>query len=498
MLNKLNKKNYSIYLITCLGGILGGVSVSSHYWLFIMPLSLFILWDGIYKEYSNFIWGFFFILVSHSWILHLHPLSLYGFSTLSSLTLTIFIWLSIAVLGGLLTYLWGFSAKKILVRNKFLTMSSKEIITKATLVSFLWAFGEFILSQTPFFWIGLGDSMVSGDLYLAGLARWFGSYGLCVIQLLIGFWLYVIKIKFKRGLNYQKVINVGLVSLSLLHLTGFLLVRSHQESPNYPIAVWQTNISTREKSFINNNQMMNKVIDAQEKALSQNAELFLSPEGTLQKNFLFDKPSKINSLIGGFRTTNNGLRSSILNYKKGDKNYVSFIDKFRLVPLGESIPPFLKSYLKGFSALGSLDSGSKSRLLESDSNVPLSIVICYEISNSALIRESTKNGSELILAMANLYPYPLQLRNQFLSIARMRSIENSRDLLIASNTGPSGLIRNDGKVDSLLKHEIELVKVFAPSLSKELTFYSEFGFKPLLVIFLILIMLNCSFSKLTN
>ena len=65
------------------------------------------------------------------------------------------------------------------------------LTVKVFFLSLLWGIGELILSQTPFFWIGLGESLVPGDLYLAGLARWVGASGLCVIQLLIGFWIFI-------------------------------------------------------------------------------------------------------------------------------------------------------------------------------------------------------------------------------------------------------------------------------------------------------------------
>ena len=61
-------------------------------------------------------------------------------------------------------------------------MNYLTLTIKVLLLSFAWGLGEFILSQTPFFWIGLGEGIVPGDLYLAGLARWIGSSGLCAVS----------------------------------------------------------------------------------------------------------------------------------------------------------------------------------------------------------------------------------------------------------------------------------------------------------------------------
>ena len=87
-------------------------------------------------------------------------------------------------------------------------MNSLRLIIKVLLLSFSWGIGEFILSQTPFFWIGLGEGIVPGDLYLAGLARWIGASGLCVVQLTIGFWIYLIYEKWKRKYHLKKNILI--------------------------------------------------------------------------------------------------------------------------------------------------------------------------------------------------------------------------------------------------------------------------------------------------
>ena len=57
-------------------------------------------------------------------------------------------------------------------------------------------------------------------------------------------------------------------------------------------------------------------------------------------------------MAGGFRNSNNELRSSLLGFKIGDKSFTSFIDKNRLVPIGEKIPRFLDSFSRGLSAVG--------------------------------------------------------------------------------------------------------------------------------------------------
>ena len=70
------------------------------------------------------------------------------------------------------------------------------------------------------------------------------------------------------------------------------------------------------------------------------------------------------------------------------------------------------------------------------------MAICYEISDGLKIRKAINSGAKLIITAANLDPYPAKLYNQFLSLARLRSIENKKNNLLVSNTGPSGLVQD--------------------------------------------------------
>ena len=177
-------------------------------------------------------------------------------------------------------------------------------------------------------------------------------------------------------------------------------------------------------------------------------------------------------MSGGFRNSNNELRSSLLGFQIGDKSFTSFIDKNRLVPIGEKIPRFLNSFSRGLSAVGGIQPGSDSRFFDPKFTPPLAIAICYEISDGVKIRKAISSGAKLIITSANLDPYPIKLYNQFLSLARLRSIENKIDNLLVSNTGPSGLVRDDGKIVQILDLNVEQNKIVFPNFSSEKSFYT--------------------------
>ncbi len=482
-------KSLKNYFYPCLGGILGGVSVATQYWPIFMPVSLFILWDRSKRRIANFWWGFFFILISHSWLYDLHPLTWLGFSWLASLTITISILLFCSFLGGLLVYLWGLLSEIILWREDVFKIKILPLTVKVFFLALTWGIGELILSQTPYFWIGIGESLIPGDIYLAGLAKWIGASGLCVVQILIGFWIFFSHGRWRRKLHFKKTFFFGLLVIFFLHLFGGLTTPM-KRNYEYPVAIWQTNIPTREKLKIDDEFIKEKLSIAQRYALDNKAKLLVAPEGTLSSNFYLAKGSKINTLAGGLRNFKNELRSSLLGFQIGDQFFTSFIDKKRLVPLGEKMPRFLDNFSKGLSAVGGIQPGSDSRFFDSRFTPPLAVAICYEISDGLKIKKAINSGAKLIVTAANLDPYPSKLYNQFLSLARMRSIENKKDNLLVSNTGPSGLVRDDGKIIQLLDLNIEKNKIVFPNFSNEKTFYTRFGDRPILLLLIFFLGLN--------
>ena len=498
MIEKIKFETLNKYLIPSLGGSIGGLSVSHELWIVLMPISLSILWSGFNQKISNYLWGFFFVLISHHWLIYLHPLTWLGYTWLASLIISFSILIICSIFGGLLISLWGFLGESLFIKRNLFSYTNYQIFIKILFLSCLWALGELILKQTPFFWIGVGESLIPGDLYLSGLARWCGASGLCTIQLMIGFWLFFIYEHWRQKIKFRKIFYIGILIIINLHFIGAFLITPQKRAIDFPVALWQTNIPTREKGFINNKLMYQKLFSAQKDAISKDAKLLITPEGTLDFAFIMENPSLIDIFAGGFRISEKHLKSSLLAFKKGDKSYSDFIDKHRLVPLGEKLPNILNRFSVGFSSLGGLHSGQASRFFNWD-KTPLAIAICYEISDGLEIRKAIQLGSELIISISNLDPYPIKVQKQFISLASLRSIENNRDNVIISNTGPTGLIRNDGRIANLLPTSIEQVNIVYPNFLTSRTIYNRVGDKPLLILSIILISLNLrSMKRSTN
>ena len=473
---------YTLLFKAFAGGSLAGISLSEGNYI-LMLLGISLLWPASKNPWGGFCWGTIAILLSHKWLLSLHPLNWVGINSNLSLPITTFIWLFCGALGGGLVFCWstlsrfldpgGLQFSKL--ENKFLY---------AVLLSTIWGLAEELLSRGPLFWMGVGPSSLPQDRYLAGLARWIGSGGLASINLLAGWWIWQLSIAFQARKKLKKLIFLGLFYFSIAHLIGFLLLL---DTPTYSIekvAMWQTNIPIRQKfSQGEINALPLKVNTAMTKAVEMNASFLIAPEGTLplDRSKIQDFPVKF--LSGGFRKKNGSLRSSLLVFNPGEDSFSDVLDKYRLVPLGEWIPA-LPNFLKnGLSAVGGIERGTISRFL--DWNGPsFAGAICYELSNGKSIAKAVNKGAKWILVIANLDPYPISLQRQFLSIAQLRSIETSKNLIAVSNTGPTSLIKSNGRIDTLLKPNEEIVQLVDLETNVKKTLYTYIYDLPLIIVFI--------------
>tara|TARA_Y100001968_G_scaffold280565_1_gene277156 strand:+ start:26443 stop:27915 length:1473 start_codon:yes stop_codon:yes gene_type:complete len=457
----MQKQRFSPIVQSFIGGALAGSSLS-YGSAFLMPFGLALLWASIRSPFSGFAWGCVAVLLSHRWILNLHPLNWIGVPSLLSIPIAISIWLVCGLLGSILVGFWTLLANYVyyfsLDRSSF-----KRNFFYVIILSSLWGLVEVFLAKGPFFWIGLGSSLLPGDRALAGLARWLGGGGLAFIQLLIGWWVWQLIIAWPRKIYWRRLLIGGFTLLFCLHIIGWSLLTQESYSSNLSAAIWQTDIPIRDKFSRKQLQQLPQSVEiALGKAKNLGASLLLAPEGTLFTNQRLSSPAPIAFFSGGFRQVNGDLRNSLLFFRKGQSEFSKALDKYRLVPLGESTPSFLdKLPFKSLSAIGRLKAGHPSRLFNWG-GPSFATAICYEISDGSALSRAAFAGSQWILALSNLDPYPILLQKQFLANAQLRSIETGRDLISVANTGPSALIKSSGKIKMLLpsfKEEVALAEI---------------------------------------
>lgn len=123
--------------------------------------------------------------------------------------------------------------------------------------------------------------------------------------------------------------------------------------------------------------------------------------------------------------------------------------KRHLVPFGEYVP--LEQWLRGLIAffdlpMSSFSPGPAQQTLLQGAGVGIAPSICYEIVYPELVRRGAA-GAALLLTVSNDTWFGASLGPlQHLEMARMRALENSRDLLRATNDGVSALVDHRGTV----------------------------------------------------
>ncbi len=462
------------------GGVLAGLSFLQSGFL-LMPIALAMLWPASRYPVAGFLFGVFSVLVSHSWLLALHPLTWVGVPSFLSLPVALAIWLSCGLFSGCLVAIWSYLST-LFGTKEGRRSNSKEQTLHALFMSSLWGLAEVQLSHGPLFWIGLGATLLPEDIPLAGLARWIGSGGLAMVQLLIGWWIWRIFHSFRLAGRWRRAVFVGLSCLLMAHLLGWSLLRLEITPLSNSVAIWQPAIPTRTK-FSQAQQI--RLQEAFEKALDTAKEIqadwLVAPEGTLLAGQKLLAPSPLPLLTGGFRWVRGEQRSSLLFVPKGKREFSIGIDKHRLVPLGEWVPSWISESFKGLSAVGGVQPGAPARIFQWD-GPPLAVAICYEITDGSSLVKAVEDGAEVLVSIANLDPYPISLHRQFLSLARLRSIETGRDLISVANTGPSALVSANGASTSLLPPFLSGIAKVEVHRYRQRTLYSIWHEMPLFVI----------------
>ena len=445
-----------------LGGVLAGLAPASAGPLLMLP-ALALLWSVAGQRRAAGLWGFLAVLVSHRWLLGLHPLTWMGVPALLSLPVAISLWLLCATAAALLLLLWSVLARRLNTGG-----GSSWPPAAVLLLALVWAGVELALEGSPLFWIGVGGSVLPLDRPLAGLARWVGSGGLALVQLVWAWALW--QIWCQRG----RRLRLWLSTVVLAHAVGALLLIPPASVGELQIGVWQTAIPTREKFNAERQQRLNpSLLRALDEAKTLGAEVLVAPEGTLPSQWQPPASGLSLPLIsGGFRWVRGEQRSSLLLAMPDRRVLQPLVDKHRLVPIGEWLPPLPAGASMGLSAVGGVQPGAASRLIDGLSP-PAAAAICYEISDGRAQAAATADGAEWLLAVANLDPYPLPLQRQFLALAQLRAVETGRDLISAANTGPTALITANGTVQSLLQPGVEGVARATVKRRQGLTFYAR-------------------------
>ena len=448
--------------------------------------ALALLWTAARRPWAAAGWGASAVLISHRWLLGLHPLTWIGVPAPLSLPVAMGGWLGCAAAAAVLVAVWALLAR----------WCRRPRWTTALLMAGLWGLGEVTLAQGPLFWIGVGGSVLPADPLLAGLARWIGAGGLAFLQVLAGWWLWQLMVQPAS----RKRVWWGLGAVLVAHGLGWWALANGQTQvsqstpPSAPpaqvrVGLWQPALPTREKFTAAQQRLLPlQLQQAMEKASQADAAALVAPEGTFPRQGELLEPAPLPLLTGGFRWKRGQQRSALLLVEPGALRPSAALDKHRLVPLGEWIPAWFGS-VSGLSAVGGLEPGAPSRLWRWQ-GPPAAVAICYELSDGAALARAVAEGAEWLLTVANLDPYPLLLQHQFLALARLRAIETARPLLSAANTGPSGAVSSKGDVQSQLPPMEPGLVIAMVEPQQGLTPYVRWGERPLWLLMVVIVIVR--------
>ena len=242
---------------------------------------------------------------------------------------------------------------------------------------------------------------------------------------------------------------------------------------------------------------LNKLIDT----VSKDSELVVLPEAELPYsqnsirfiNFLRNTEISEKIILGVWKYDDAKLYNAIFSPR-----YNEAYRKIHLVPFGEYIPFIegLRGIINFFDLpMSNVSHGSQLqeniRILD---NIPISSPICFDIAFPNTVRKMNKS-SLLMINVSNdtwfgnsIGPY------HHLSIARVRSIENNRYTIRATNDGISAIISNKGTIVTLLDKGKSDILEGNVKLIKNSTFYSRNGH--LFFIILSFIIVSIPFLKI--
>ena len=427
--------------VGALAGLLAGLALPPQGWSPLLWLALVPLW-GLGPQAAG-AGACVAVLVSHRWLLWLHPLDWVGVPGPLSLPLCLALWGACGLLAGLLVASW----------RALIGRLGPERPATALVGAALWGLVEVALARGPLFWLGLGSAALPGDRALAGLAVAIGAGGLAAVQLLLGWGLWRVLVAAGSGRGpWRRLALLWCAAVLLGHGLGWSLLAA--ESPSSAQAtsllLLQPAIPTRHKfEFGQQQRLLERLAAAQQEGVDRGVQAVLLPEGALGLGQALPLQAPVEVLSGGFRLAEDSRRSSLLRFAPGQIEPTAWVDKHRLVPLGEWVPLAGLLEWSGLSAVGGLTPGAPSRLLPRPDGA-IGVAICYEIADGHGLAAASRDGAQWLLASANLDPYPLLLQQQFSALAQLRAIESGRWLVSVANTGPSLVVNHQGVVQKHL------------------------------------------------
>jgi apolipoprotein N-acyltransferase len=150
-------------------------------------------------------------------------------------------------------------------------------------------------------------------------------------------------------------------------------------------------------------------------------------------------------------------------------------DQINLVPFGEYVPPPFGWVNRITKETSDFVPGDRIVVFPVADH-RLGVFICYESAFPELVRQSVRDGAEMLINLSNDgYFAHSSAREQHLSLVRMRAAENRRWILRSTNDGITAMIDPSGRVTERLQPYRQLAADMHSQYSQGTTFYTRHG-----------------------
>ena len=279
--------------------------------------------------------------------------------------------------------------------------------------------------------------------------------------------------------------------------------------PNLPVDILThpDEFTQRNTSGLETNLKLTR--DAINQTPNKKADLIVWAESPLVLNYEQDEivKTKLNALAKEYKAhllfsalgrDGENIYNSVQTITPDDKALKRY-DKMRLVPFGEYVPlrallgwfvpAMIGDFTPGNTAIvNSLKLATEVSVVQNDETkgeiglerttkfIKVGTFICYEAAYPHLVRQFVNNGAALLINVSDDAWFGNSAgAQQHLQHARMRAIENNREIVRVTNSGISALITATGQVVDPLPMFTAASKVWAAEERKGLTFYAKYG-----------------------
>ena len=340
-------------------------------------------------------------------------------------------------------------------------------------IAALWTGIERTHGPFGFAWLDLGNAGIDMPVALR-LAPFLGVYGLSFVFAMLGCAVALIALRRPR---VQLAWVVPLLGLPLLPA-----LPPPTAAPSESVRVVQPNLDT-EASF---NSESLRDLEQQMAVLShdKNTPLIVWPEWPAP----FDMTSSFRAFVADVARDSHAflifnaagqtgrgepLNSAFLVNPEGA--IVESYDQINLVPFGEYVPPPFGWVNRITKETSDFVPGNR-LVVFPVANHRMGVFICYESAFPDLVRQSSRNGAEMLINLSNDgYFAHSAAREQHLNLARMRAAENHRWILRSTNDGITAMIDPAGRVAERLQPYRQLAADMHFQYLQGTTFYTRHG-----------------------